>query len=288
MPFRDKLLAIAVVCAWALNIIIVKLGTAEIPPIFISALRFMLVAALVAPFTRLTRQQLPWVLVVSVTFGIMHFGLLFIALSMAEAGTSSILVQLGAPIATVLACIVFKERFGPLRMIGLALSVVGIVVLAAGPTLPAPLPLALLLLSATGWAVTNLIIKSMPKIQPLTMMGWSSLFAAPQLMLASFFLEHDQLASLHTASWHGWLCIVYSAIMSSIIAYGIWYWLLQRHPINTVVPYSMLNPLLSVLFGILMLGELPAPVKLVGSVVMMAGVALILRPERAAAVPERA
>ncbi len=278
MPFKDKLLALAVVCAWALNIIIVKLGTAEIPPIFMSALRFFLVAALVTPFARLSREQLPWVVLVSVTFGILHFGLLFIALSMAEAGTSSIVVQLGAPIATVLACIFLKERLGPVKVAGLALSVLGIVVLAAGPTLPGPLALSLLMISAAGWAVTNLIVKTMPAIRPLTMMGWSSLFAAPQLLVASLLLEHGQWASLEAATWHGWLSIVYSAVMSSIIAYGIWYWLLQRHPINTVVPYSMLNPLLSVLFGIVLIGELPAPIKLVGALVMMAGVALVLRP----------
>ncbi len=39
----------------------------------------------------------------------------------------------------------------------------------------------------------------------------------------------------------------------------------------------MLNPLLSVLFGIVLLGDTPAPVKLVGALVMLAGVGLILR-----------
>lgn len=277
MPLKDKLLALAVVVAWALNIVVVKLGIAEIPPIFLSALRFALVAALIIPFTRISLRQLPWVVLVSITFGGMHFGLLFVALSQAEAGTAAILIQLGAPIATVLACLLFKEPFGPVRVFGLVLAVLGIGVLAAGPTLPAPLPLALLLVSATGWAVTNLIVKSMPDISPLAMTGWSSLVAVPQLLLASAFFEHGQWAALGTATWHGWLSIVYSAVISSIAAYGIWYWLLQKHSINSVVPYSMLNPLLSVLFGIALLGDTPAPVKLIGSLVMLAGVALILR-----------
>jgi O-acetylserine/cysteine efflux transporter len=289
MPLKDKLLALAVVVAWALNIVVVKLGIAEIPPIFLSALRFALVAALIIPFTRITLRQLPWVVLVSITFGGMHFGLLFVALSESEAGTAAILVQLGAPIATVLACLLFREPFGLVRLLGLALAVMGIGVLAAGPTLPGPLPLVLLLLSATGWAVTNLIIKSMPDISPLTVTGWSSLIAVPQLLLASAFFEHGQWESLGTATWHGWLSIVYSAVISSIAAYGIWYWLLRKHSINSVVPYSMLNPLLSVLFGIVLLGDTPAPVKLVGALVMLAGVALILRQSPAiAAVSEPA
>ncbi|WP_029355392.1 EamA family transporter [Bosea sp. 117] len=277
MPLKDKLLAIAVVSAWALNMIIVKQGVAEIPPILMSALRFALVAALVVPFTRITREQLPWLLLVSLTFGLMHFGLLFIALSMSEVGTTAVLVQLGAPIATVLAAIFFRERLGLARILGLAVTLVGIGVLAAGPTLPAPMPLLLLVLSASGWAVSNLVIKSMPEIAPVTVMGWTSLIATPMLALLSFALEDGQVQALAAAGWHGWLSVVYSAVISSIIAYGVWYWLLQRHPVNSVVPYSMVQPMLTVIFGIALLGDTPAPIKLIGAAIVVAGVALVLR-----------
>lgn len=277
MPLRDKFLVLAVVCVWALNMIVIKLGVAEIPPVLMTAFRFVLVSALVVPFTRITRKQLPGVLLVSFTFGSMHFGLLFLALEHAEAGTSAVVIQLGAPIATLLACLWLHEPLGVVRLVGLVISVAGIVVLAAGPTLPPPLSLALLVTSATGWAVTNLIVKQVAGISPMAMMGWSSLFSVPQLLLASWLLESDRWGMVATAGWHGWFSVVYSAIGSSIIAYGIWYWLLQRHSVNAVVPYSMLNPLLTVLFGIVLIGDDPSPVKIVGALVMVAGVALILR-----------
>ena len=277
MPLRDILLALAVVCGWALNIIVVKMGVAEIPPVFMSALRFALVAVLVVPFTRIARAQWPWVLLISFTFGTLHFGVLFAALAMAEAGTSAILIQIGAPIATVLACVILREKLGLLRCLGLIISVAGIGILAASPTMPGPLALTLLMISATGWAVTNLIIKQMPDIRPVTLMGWTSLLSMPQLFLISWLFESHQWQMLETAGWHGWLSVVYSAVVSSIIGYGIWYWLLQRHSINAVVPYSMLNPLLTVLFGIVLLDEIPSVLKMVGGLVMLGGVALILR-----------
>ncbi|MBS7541622.1 DMT family transporter [Ancylobacter oerskovii] len=277
MPFRDKLLALAVVCVWALNMIVIKLGVAEIPPMLMTALRFVMVAALLVPFTRISRRQLPGVLLVSFTFGTLHFGLLFTALEHAEAGTSAVILQLGAPIATVLACLLLREPLGWARSAGLAISVAGIVVLAAGPTLPPPQALGLLLLSATGWAVTNLIVKQVEGVRPMAMMGWSSLFSIPQLLLASWIFEADHWGMVATAGWHGWFSVAYSAVGSSIIGYGIWYWLLQRHSINAVVPYSMLNPLLTVLFGIVLIGDDPSPVKMIGALIMVVGVALILR-----------
>ncbi|MBS9477864.1 DMT family transporter [Ancylobacter radicis] len=277
MPLRDKLLALAVVGVWALNMIVIKLGVAEIPPLLTTALRFVVVSVLVVPFTRVSRAQLPGIILVSFTFGTVHFGLLFAALEHAEAGTSAVVIQLGAPIATVLACLLLKEPLGRLRSAGLAISLAGILILAAGPTLPSPLGLGLLVASATGWAVTNLIVNRLPGVSPMTMMGWSSLFSVPQLFLASWFFEVDRWGMIETAGLHGWMAVIYSAIGSSILAYGIWYWLLQRHSVNEVVPYSMLNPLLTVLFGIVLIGDEPSPVKLLGALVMVVGVALILR-----------
>ncbi|WP_425104333.1 DMT family transporter [Ancylobacter sp.] len=280
MPFKHKLLALTVICVWALNMIVIKQGIAEIPPMLMSALRFTLVAALLCPVLHLRRDQVPGVLLVSFTFGTVHFGLLFAALADSEAGTSAVVIQLGAPIATVLACLVLKEPLGRVRLAGLAVSVAGIFVLALGPTLPPPLALFLLVVSATGWAVTNLIIKQLKDIKPMTIMGWSSLFAIPQILLMSWFFEGDRWGMVASAGWHGWFCVAYSAIASSILAYGIWYWLLQRHSINAVVPYSMLNPLLTVAFGILLIGDDPSPLKVIGGLVMVAGVALILRRPR--------
>lgn len=277
MPFRFKLLALLVVLLWALNMIVIKLGVAAFPPILMSALRFVLVAALVVPFTRIRRDQWKSVVLVSFTFGTLHFGVLFLALEQAEAGTSAILIQLGAPIATVLACLVLRERLGRLRLLGLAISIAGIALLAAGPTMPSPMPFTLLVISATAWAVTNLIIKSIPGVSPMAMMGWSSLLAIPQLLAASWLLEGERWFTANYASPFGWLAVVYSAIGSSIIAYGAWYWLLQRYPINAVVPFSMLNPLLTVLLGIVLIGDVPSPVKIAGALVMLVGVALILR-----------
>lgn len=280
MPLTHKLLALTVICVWALNMIVIKLGIAEIPPMLMSALRFTLVAALLCPVLRITRDQIKGVLLVSLTFGTLHFGLLFAALADSEAGTSAVIIQLGAPIATLLACLVLHEPLGKVRLAGLLVSVAGIGVLAIGPTLPPPLSLFLLLVSATGWAVTNLIVKELRGVRPMTMMGWSSLFAIPQILLMSWIFESDRWWMVGTAGWHGWFCVAYSAIGSSIVGYGIWYWLLQRHSINAVVPYSMLNPLLTVLFGIVLIGDDPSPMKIVGALIMVAGVALILRRPR--------
>ncbi|GLK85831.1 DMT family transporter [Ancylobacter defluvii] len=274
----DKLLAVAVVACWSANLVLVKLGVAEIPPLLMSLLRFILVAALLVPFRRISRRHLPWIMLVSITFGAMHFGLLFIALGLTEAGTSAVLVQLGAPMASLLACLVFREPLGVVRAAGLAMTVGGVVVLALGPTFPGPLALGLLIASAVGWAVTNLVVKMMPPLDAMALTGWSALFTIPQLAIATLLFEDHSWTSLAGVGWHGWGAVIYSALVSSIMAYGIWYRLLARNSVNAVVPYSMLNPVFAIGLGAVVFGETVPLLKLAGTLLILAGVVLVLLP----------
>lgn len=275
MPLRDLLLGLAIIAIWALNIIVIKLGVADMPPLLLMTLRFTLVALLIVPFMRITRKQLPWLLLLSVTFGGLHFPLLFLGLGEAEAGTGALLVQMGTPFATLLAAVFLKERLDLRRWLGLILSFGGVVVIAGGPSLPALWPTFLLLASAFFWAVSNLIIKAAPYIHPLTLAGWIALFAIPQVALGTWWLEEDQLAALARANWAGWGAVFYTAIMSSIVAYGLWYRLLQKHPVSRVVPLSLLMPVFAVLLGMWLLGDPLGANKLIGGLMVIAGLAVI-------------
>ncbi|MED5458333.1 MAG: EamA family transporter, partial [Pseudomonadota bacterium] len=276
MPLRDLLLGLLVMVIWSLNIIVIKVGVAELPPLLMTTLRFILVAALLVPFYPVARAQLPFLVLLSITFGSLHFALLFIGLGQAEAGTGALLVQMGTPFATLLAVVFLKEKLGPKRLAGLLLSFAGVVVLAGGPTLPSPLPLTILLLSAFGWAVSQLLIKRGPPIAPLALAGWVALFAVPQVALASWLFEQNQWQAIAQASWLGWGAVAYTAIMSSIAAYGIWYALLRRHPVNRVVPMTLLTPVFAVGLGVLLMDDPLGVHKLVGGGLVVAGIALIV------------
>ncbi|WP_111414034.1 DMT family transporter [Billgrantia lactosivorans] len=276
MPLRDLLLGLSIVAIWALNIIVIKLGVQELPPLLLTTLRFLLVAALLVPFHPVARHQLPFLLLLSATFGTLHFALLFIGLGQAEAGTGALLVQMGTPFATLLAVIFLGERLSPKRLAGLALSFGGVVVLAGGPSLPSPLPMALLLLSAFGWAVSQLLIKKGPSLAPMALAGWTALFAVPQVALGSWWFEQDQWLAVTQAGWYGWGAVLYTAVMSSIVAYGMWYGLLRRHPVSRLAPLSLLVPAGAVFLGIVLLDETLNAHIVLGGAMVIAGVGLIV------------
>ncbi|QIQ22049.1 DMT family transporter [Zophobihabitans entericus] len=273
MSLSSYFLALVVVITWAYNNIAVKLGGVEIPPICLVTLRFVVVAILVVPFTRVSKEQLKVVVLLAFTFGLMHFSLLFVSLQYAEVGISAILTQLGTPFAILMACVFLKEKIKLKQIIGIFISFVGVVTLAGSPSMP-PIPIIILLLgSALGWAVTNVIIKQKAaNIPPLTLTAWVSFISIPVVGFTSFIFESGQLEALQKASWNGWFAVFYSAIGSSIFAYSIWYWLLKKYPINQVIPFSLLSPVFSVLFGILLLNEQVNIFKIIGSLLVIGGI----------------
>ncbi|WP_147198491.1 EamA family transporter [Pantoea sp. MBD-2R] len=274
MALRHFFLILLVVTTWAFNNIAVKWGLVDLPPLFLTLMRFVVVALILIPFTRITRDQLRYLIPLAFTFGFLHFSLLFVGLKYTDAGTGAIVVQLGTPFAMVLAMIFLKEKLSLVQMLGIAISLSGVVVLSGSPTIPAWWVLCLLLCSAAGWAISNLIVKKSPSIKPLTLTAWLSFLAIPIVGTASLLLESDQLTSLAHASWRGWFGIFYSAICSSIIAYSLWYGLLRSYNVNLIMPYSLLTPVLSVIMGVLVLGDSMNSFKIIGSLLVVAGTAL--------------
>ncbi|MBA2814527.1 DMT family transporter [Candidatus Pantoea persica] len=274
MALRHFFLVLMVVSIWAFNNVAIKWGLLELPPLFLTFMRFVVVAIVLIPFCRITRQQLPWLVALAFTFGFMHFSLLFVGMRYTDAGTGAIVVQLGTPIAMLLAMAVLKERLKPVQLVGIAISLSGVAVLSGSPTIPAWWVLCILLCSATGWAVSNLIVKKSPPIKPLTMTGWLAFLAVPIVGLSSYIMESSQLYALSHAGWRGWFGILYSALASSIVADTIWYSLLKKYNVNLIMPYSLLTPVLSVLMGIVVLGDSLNSFKIIGASLVVCGTAV--------------
>ena len=64
--------------------------------------------------------------------------------------------------------------------------------------------------------------------------------------------------------------------MSSIVAYGIWYALLRRHPINRVILMTLLTPVFAMGLGALLMGDSLGMHKLIGGGLVVSGIALIV------------
>ena len=169
----------------------------------------------------------------------------------------------------------FHENFGWRRCLGLGLAFLGIALLAGEPRHASPYAFSLLVIGTIFWAWSNVLVKRMPDVKPFAIVGWMSLFAAPQLIVLSFIFESGQIDAVAAGGWELVATLAYTVIAASIVAHSMWYGLVQKYPLNAVVPFSMLIPIVGVSAGLLILEEPLTWQKAAGGTLPLAGVAVI-------------
>jgi O-acetylserine/cysteine efflux transporter len=287
---KDVAVFVFVMAIWGFNFAAVKTGVETFPPIFMTALRFMLVSVLLLPFVPVPRGHFKGVLMVSVTLGFLHFSFMFTGLTGIDAATAAIAIQLQVPFAALLAAVVFKDTLGWRRALGMAIAFVGVAVIAGEPRMQGSyLALGFVVIAAMIFAVSNIMVKKLDMLNGWTIAGWMSFFAVPQLLAASLVLEEGQWAAVESADWLAWGCVVYNAVVVMVIGYGLWYRLLRRYEVNTAMPFTLLVPLFGVLTGVFVLGEEPSTGLFVGGALTVVGVGIIIlrRPKLVAPEAER-
>lgn len=268
--------AIAVPLLWGYQFVAIKVGVTEFPPLFFLALRFLVISLLLVPFVRRpTARQLGPVAAISIFLGGLNFGLFYISLRLGSGSIAAIAYQLATPFTVLLAWPLLAERPSLATFGGVVIAFAGVAVLAAGPGLSTnALPLLLVVGAAFAFAVSNVLTKRYGPFDPLMLMGWSSLFTVPQVLLMSLVLEHGQWASVMTADGRGWLALAYTVFIGGIVGFGLWFWLIARCSLDRVAPFALLLPVFALMSSVLFLGDRVTPKLIVGGLLAIAGVAI--------------
>ncbi len=268
--------AVAVPLLWGYQFVAIKVGVTQFPPLFFLSLRFLAIGLLLIPFVkRPKRQQLGSIAAISVFLGGLNFGLFYVGLGLGSGSMSAVAYQLATPFTILLAWPLLTERPSLTTSAGVTLAFVGVVVLAAGPDLPAKaLPLLLVVGAAFAFAVSNVLTKRYGPFDPLMLMGWSSLLTVPQVLVMSLLLEYGQLASLIAADARGWLALAYTIFIGGIVGFGLWFWLIARCSMGRVAPFGLLLPVFALISSVLFLGDHMTPKLIVGGLLAISGVAI--------------
>ena len=275
MSPRDIFLVLLICVAWAGNFLTSAYALREIPPFLFTALRFV---ALGLPLLFWLKRPPPgqWgrLFAVCLCVGVLHFGLSFVALKMAgDLSSPAIVVQSYIPMTALLAWAVLGEKFAWRTGLAIAVSFGGVLVLGFDPlVLDDPVSLVLMLVSALFLAIGTVLMKGLRGIDAFNMQGWTALIAVLPLLGVSAVLEPGAIAALGSVSWVGWVGVAYAAFVSSLLGHGLYYVLVQKHPVAQVTPWLMLVPVLAVGLGIAFWGDRPGPRLFIGGAMVLGGV----------------
>ncbi len=272
----DTASAIAVAVIWGMGFIVAKAAMSHFSPILLMALRFSLTALCLIWFFRPppgVYSQLFWISLISAA---LQYSLTFHGLRGIDASTAALLVQLEVPFGLLLAWLVFGDRISSRQALGVIVAFIGAVLIIGEPRLQGDLVYAFLVIGgAFTWAVGQIMIKKLGNVGGFRLLSGVALFAAPQLFVASWLLESDQLSQVRTATPAAWAAVIYLGLVMTALGYALWYRLLGLYSVNQVMPFLLLLPVTSVVGGIAFLGESLTVKIAAGGGLAIVGVAMI-------------
>ena len=281
MPLSHLFLALAVVFVWGTNFVVIRWGLDGLPPFLFATLRFTFSALPWLLF--IPRPTAPWrkMAAFGVLLGVGQFGLLFLAMrSSISPGLASLVVQVQVFFTIGLSLLLMREHVRGYQLAGLLLALAGLGVIglhldAAVVTLAG---LGMVLSAAFFWACANLVVKSLGPVNMLHFMVWSSVFAVPPLFALSWLLEGPQLmqSAVAQATPLVWASVLWQALGNTLFGYGLWNWLLARHPAATITPLALLVPVFGMGASALSLGESLPGWKLGAAALVLSGLAVIV------------
>jgi O-acetylserine/cysteine efflux transporter len=266
--------ALTVALVWGLQFIAIKYGVGAFPPLFFVALRFAAVAIMLLPFAgKPSRHEVGAAAIISVFFGGLCFGLIYIGIHLGLVGLSSVIIQLVTPFTVLFAWPFLKERPSMQVTVGIVVAFLGVFLAIASPGEPVSITAVIVVVGGTAaQAFGNVLIKRLGPFNVMRLMAWMSLFTVPQVGLASILLESGQVAAILNAHVLAWLSLTYTVIFGAIVGFGLWFWLIGRLPLARVAPFALLQTVFAIAAGVIFLNEPASFLLLAGATTCIVGV----------------
>lgn len=282
-PFH-MMLALGVAVLWGFTFVAIKVGLGTFPPLLFAALRFLVIAFPAVLFVPRRGMPWRWIVAVGLAMGVFQFGFLYIGMvNGMPPGLSSLVVQSQALFTLLLSTVVLQDIPRRQQWLGVGVAMVGMAAIAldrGGNT--QLLGLFLVLGSSLSWAIGNICIKRAKIRNGFRLLIWMALIPPLPLAGLSALFESGQWLALRSLTPLGVGTILYTGLVSSLLCFGLWAYLVQHYSPNRVAPFSLLVPIFGMLFAALLLGDTLSYLEMLGSGLVFGGLCLtVLTPWRA-------
>jgi drug/metabolite transporter (DMT)-like permease len=280
-----RLAAFAAVVLWGVSFVATKAALRELSPVTVIFTRFALGTAVLFLILKLRRQSLipprdTWPMLALMGFvGIfVHQMVQVHALTLTTAVRTGWLIGLTPIWSAVLAAVFLGEGFGPRKVFGLFLGAVGaLLVITKGDlssrvlALPATRGDLLILATTVNWAIYTILgqktlkrLGSARAIAAAMFVGWAMMI--PFFVTAAGWREYQDLSSTSL------IAILFLGVGCSGLGYLFWYAALERIDASQVAAFLYLEPLVTLVAAVALLGESVAVSTIVGGILVLAGV----------------
>ncbi|MDO5289222.1 MAG: EamA family transporter [Pseudomonadota bacterium] len=260
MRLKDRWIAAAVVLAWGINFVFMKVALAQVQPVVLGLLRFVLLLFPAIFFFKRPAVPWRWLALYGLCISFAQFSLLFMAIAQGmPTGLAALLQQAQAFFTVLLAALLLHEPVRRHHALALGLAMVALGLIGVGQwqgVMPLG-ALGLMLGAAAMWAAGNLIVKRLGPVDALALVVWGNVSALLAFALAALALYGVQGVAQQVAGmdWRGWGSALYLAYGAGLLGYAGWGLLLSRYPAGQITPLGLLVPVVALLVAFVGLHE---------------------------------
>jgi drug/metabolite transporter (DMT)-like permease len=273
---------------WGSTWLFIKLGLADLPPLTFAGIRFVIASIILlslilvwrVPLPR-TRRDLMLLAVTGVLSFSLNYGLVFWGEQYITSGLAALLQSTLPAFGLIIAHYYLPgERMTLPKIAGVLLGVIGVGVIFSNQLqVSGPKALwgsAALVLSAFCAAYANVLVKTYGlNLQPSVLAAGQMIFGLIPLVLIGISMEGNPLYFHWTPM--AFLALGYLAVVGSVIAFLLYYWLVQHMQVTKSMMIALVTPVVAVILGMLVLDERLNWRTLAGGAMIICGIGLIVR-----------
>ena len=274
---------------WGSSFVAIEVGLHEFPPLHFAGIRYLLAGGLIMGVAVMSapvvvpqnRTDLTLIGIVAVFMIFANHAFLYLGEQIVSGAVASIVLSL-APVLTVFFASLTLQRGLPRfhEAIGFVLGIAGVVVIAQPD--PATFDVAhlqgigLVLLAAASFAAGGVLSRTVRSGLPIeSVQGWAML-SGSAILLGVGQLRGESMAALEITR-SGWISLIYLVFFSGIVAYLIYFTLLDRVGPSQLNLVGYLEPITAALVAWILLGQAITPTMIAGFVLIMLGFTAIRR-----------
>ncbi|MEK4424817.1 DMT family transporter [Solibacillus sp. FSL K6-1523] len=255
-----------------------KIGLGYSSPLLLAGIRFLLAGFIMAIIVKVLKRTHPsgmknWgraaIIGTLQTAGVM--GCIFLSLRTITASESSILTFMNPLLVIILGTVFMGNRYRWYQWIGVVLGFIGVGITLGGIN-DFRIGIAFGAASAVFWAISTLLVNRWGEhFDTWVLSAYQMLFGGGILIFLSLLLEEP----FFHINKHSLFILLWLSIMSSIVQFAVWYFLLQKGEPGKTSSYLFLAPFFGVLTGSVLLNEPISSSLIAGGIFILIGIYLV-------------
>jgi O-acetylserine/cysteine efflux transporter len=263
LPLKHLLILLFIAFAYGSAFPITKLALNDsVPPILMASLRMGIVLIILIPFWRFkipNKKYLPSLIAFSISMGVLVY--VFMTLSLYHSSIISPVIvgsQLAIPFGVLLSGLMLGEKISQKKWVLVFCAFFGIVIIFFDPELANNfLGLFYAGLMALFFGLAQVYSRQLKSLDVSLTNAFTGLFGFIILLILSYFVEGDTVLNIKSISNNTWAYISYQAIIVSLGAHLLMFYLYKFYTVGQIFPSYSLFPIFGIGLSFLIFGEIP-------------------------------